>query len=89
MNMDAVESVFDFCGCSGLFDRFKTPFYVTGLFETLEDADLLEKFLGVYDFSSSEELLFDEFRYFFDSYRFQYEKAQLIYSLCSKQEDLP
>ncbi|WP_409288680.1 hypothetical protein [Peribacillus sp. SCS-37] len=89
MNMDTVESIFDFCGCPGLFDRFKTPFYVTGLFETLEDADLLEKFLCLYDFGRSEELLFDEFRYFFGSYRFQYEKAQLISGLCFKEEGLP
>ncbi|WP_226585300.1 hypothetical protein [Halobacillus litoralis] len=56
------EDIFHLYGHGDLYKRFKTPLYVTGLLDEVEE-DVLEDFFENFELSSS--ILFDEFRFWF------------------------
>ncbi|WP_079477616.1 hypothetical protein [Halobacillus salinus] len=62
MTEEQMEDVFDTYGLSSLFSRFKTPLYVTGLLDEVEE-DRLGDFFDNIELSS--DVLFDEFRFWF------------------------
>ncbi|NQD68803.1 hypothetical protein HP456_23125 [Bacillus haikouensis] len=57
-----IEDLFHFYGHEDLYKRFKTPLYVTGLFDD-SDAEDLEDFFD--QFTLDRSILFDEFRFWF------------------------
>ncbi len=63
MNERQIEDLFSFYGYSDLYNRFKTPIYVTGLLDNIE-TETLEDFFDTFSFEDHRPL-FDEFRYWF------------------------
>ncbi|PLS17128.1 hypothetical protein CVD28_13830 [Bacillus sp. M6-12] len=77
MEMPEVEAVFDEAAADFIFKRFRYQLYVSGLFDQLDDKELLFTFLEAYSFEENDELIFDEFRYFFKTFKYFYSKNQL------------
>ncbi len=62
MTEEQMKDVFEAYGYEELFTRFKTPLYVTGLLDEVEE-DSLEDFFDTIELSS--DVFFDEFRFWF------------------------
>ncbi|MBM7587953.1 hypothetical protein JOC86_004528 [Bacillus pakistanensis] len=63
MNEEQIEDLFDFYGYADLYKRFKTPLFVSGLFEDVE-AEQVENFFDHFSFDDRQPI-FNEFRYWF------------------------
>lgn len=57
-----VEEIFADYGHQAMYKRFKTPLYISGIFDEVE-VDLLEDFFD--NFELAQEMFFDEFRFWF------------------------
>ncbi|WP_163102684.1 hypothetical protein [Peribacillus alkalitolerans] len=73
MELQQVEDIMDFMNQSHLFSRFKNHFYISGIFDTVTDEDMLISFLDHYQFND-ESILFDHFRYQFRCFQVIYPK---------------
>ncbi|SFJ89702.1 hypothetical protein SAMN04487936_105113 [Halobacillus dabanensis] len=62
MTEEQMEEVFSEYGHDEMYRRFRTPLYVTGLFDEVE-MDELEDFFENFELSPS--IFFDEFRFWF------------------------
>ncbi|MBM7693379.1 hypothetical protein JOC77_002819 [Peribacillus deserti] len=77
MEISQVKAIFEQEFYSCLFDQFSYQFQLTGLFDHIKDEDVIISFLSMYDFSQDQTIFYDDFRYFFKSYSYQYEKNRL------------
>ncbi|WP_108671518.1 hypothetical protein [Peribacillus acanthi] len=64
MELHQVEEIMDFMNQSQIFSRFKNQFYISGIFDSINDEEILISFLEHYQFTDGP-ILFDDFRYHF------------------------
>ncbi|WLR47198.1 hypothetical protein LC065_16990 [Halobacillus litoralis] len=62
MTDEQMRDVFESYGHGEMYTRFKTPLYVTGLFDEVEE-EQLENFFN--NIELSPQVFFDEFRFWF------------------------
>ncbi|RFU66384.1 hypothetical protein D0469_17270 [Peribacillus saganii] len=77
MEMHEVEAVFEEYAADFLFEKFRYQLYVSGLFDQLEESEVLLDFLEAYSFDEKDLLNFDEFRYFFKTFMYFHGKNKL------------
>jgi hypothetical protein len=76
MKLQQVEEIMDYMNHSHLFSRFKKQFYISGIFDSITDEELLISFLDHYQFID-EPILFDNFRYHFRCFQHIYPKLNI------------
>jgi hypothetical protein len=56
-----IKSIFEKNSYDFLYQKFKYQFYVSGLFDRIDNSDVLDRFLENYSFEEDDNTLFDDF----------------------------
>ncbi|WP_409301115.1 hypothetical protein [Peribacillus sp. SCS-155] len=71
MDLGTVRKLFEWYDAERLFERLEYKFYVSGLFDDMDDPDVLCYFLEQYSFNE-ETCLFDEFSFHFKIFQYMH-----------------
>ncbi|CAH0347170.1 hypothetical protein [Bacillus sp. CECT 9360] len=78
MDSKAVENVFEANGYDFLYKKFTYQFYVSGLFDQIEDSRIIDCFLENYHFEENDHTLFDDFVFHFRIFHNLHVKNSLV-----------
>ncbi|RFU65372.1 hypothetical protein [Peribacillus glennii] len=78
MDAGVVKDIFENSGYEFLYEKFNYQFYISGLFDKIENSRILESFLDHYSFDENERNLFDDFAFHFRIFHNLYEKNSLF-----------
>lgn len=86
MEANLVKQSFDDTGYLFIYEKFSYQFYVTGLFDLVDQQTIIEKFLNSYNFNE-HSLFFDDFSFFFNCFQYSYQKREFLSILQSEWDE--
>jgi hypothetical protein len=72
----SVKNAFEETGYLFLYDKFSYQFYVTGIFDLVDQQAIIVDFLNSYSFDDKCSLFFDDFSFFFNCFHYSYQKQK-------------
>lgn len=87
MEANLVKQSFDDKGFLFIYEKFSYQFYVTGLFDLVDQQTIIENFLNSYNFNEKHSLIFDDFSFFFNCFHYSYQKREFLTILQSEWDE--
>lgn len=78
MDGHLVKNIFEETGYLFLYDKFSYQFYVSGLFDLVDQEKIISDFLHTYGFDDKNPLFFDDFSFYFNCFHYSHQKQTMM-----------
>lgn len=87
MDGHSVKHIFEDTGNFFLYDKFNYQFYVSGLFDSVDQERIISDFLRAFAFDEKNSLFFDDFSFYFNCFHYSQQKQQMLDFLKPEYDD--
>ncbi|WP_057912833.1 hypothetical protein [Peribacillus muralis] len=78
MDGHSLNNIFEETGYLFLYDKFSYQFYVSGLFDLVDQERIISDFLSAYGFDEKNSLFFDDFSFHFNCFHYSHQKQKML-----------
>lgn len=82
-----MKNIFEDTGYLFLYDKFSYQFYVSGLFDLVDQETIISDFLHSYGFDEKHSLFFDDFSFYFNCFHYSFQKEKMLNYLKAEYDE--